>query len=186
MKKNLLGLFLLLACGVAFTVGNSLNYGDQGGDTWHVGGGLEVESGGSIDFESGSSMKFAGVASDKIQMVEKQTLAAVSTGGGVVSWANPTGGTIVITRAIFNLTTASTAAATVDCGVAANATTSNDTLIDGLDVNAAAGIFDNTENGGSNGKNQVKATSSQYVTCSRASGETAGLAGSMYIYYHVE
>jgi len=107
--------------------------------------------------------------------------AAADTAGAILAWANPTGGSIIVTRVVFDVTTASTGACTVDVGVAANATTSNDTIMDGLDVNTAAGTFDNIENQGTNGKSAVKVTSSQYVTASRASGAVAGMVGFAYI-----
>lgn len=111
--------------------------------------------------------------------------SAADTGGAVLAWLNPTGASILVTRVVFDVTTAATGAATIDVGVAANATTSNDTIMDGLDVNAAIGTFDNIENQGTNGKSVVKVTSTQYVTASRASGAVAGMVGFAYITYHV-
>lgn len=197
--KTKLGLVLLVMAGIAFAAANVANYSDQGGSDMHIGGTLQIESGGYIDVESGASLKIAGTtmsatatelnllsSADRAVKVEKQALAAVSSGGGVLSWANPTGGTIVITRLVFDLTTAATGAGTVDCGVAAGATTSNDTLIDGLDVNAATGTFDNVENQGTNGVGVKKMTSSQFLTCSKATGDSAGLAGNAYIHYYAE
>lgn len=110
----------------------------------------------------------------------KVPLAALDTGGGVVSLANPEGASVIVTKLIINVTTAATAACTVDGGIAAAATTSADNLIDGLDVNAATGAF---ATAGTNGKRAKLWESGQYLTISMASGAAAGLAGYAYVEY---
>jgi hypothetical protein len=115
--------------------------------------------------------------------VVRVALAAVDTAGGVFAWANPEGESIIVTRLLLDITTKTTGACTLDCGVAANGTTLNDTLIDGLDANAATGLFDNVTNKGTNGLPQVKVTSTQYITGSVASGASAGIVGYAYITY---
>ena len=120
---------------------------------------------------------------DRMVLVERQALAAVRTAGGVLGWANPTGGSIIVDKVVLDVTTASTGASTVDCGIAANATTSSDVLIDGVSGNSIA-LLDNIEDQGTNGKSSGKVTSSQAVTCSEASGDVTGLVGYAYIYYH--
>lgn len=109
------------------------------------------------------------------------TAATDTTAGGVLSLANPAGATVYITRLILDITTQSSGAAAVDAGVAANGTTSNDTLIDGLSV-ATAGCYDNIENQGTNGVSTKKWTSSQFVTIT-ASATTAGMVGTYRIHY---
>jgi len=109
------------------------------------------------------------------------TAATVTTGGAVLALANPEGRDIVVTRLILNIATASSGAATVDAGIAADAVTSNDTLIDGKSV-ATAGIFDNIEDQGTNGKSAVKWGSGQYLTIT-ASATLAGLVGEAIIDY---
>jgi hypothetical protein len=104
--------------------------------------------------------------------------ATVTTGGAVVSILNPFGFDVFILRAILDVTTVSTGVATIDLGVAANGTTSNDTLIDGKDLNAATGVFDNITDKGTNGKPTKKWTSTQYVT-GTASATMAGLVGNL-------
>lgn len=113
----------------------------------------------------------------------KKALAAVTGGGGVLSLANPEGVDLYVTRLILNITTPATAAATIDAGIAANGTTTDDDLIDGLDVNAAAGVFDNIKNGGTNGKAGQKWGAAQFLTISEKTGAIAGLVGSAYIEY---
>lgn len=109
------------------------------------------------------------------------TAATVTDGGAVLSVANPEGIDLLITRFILNVTTQSSGAATVDAGIAANGTTSNDTLIDGKSV-ATAGVFDNIEDQGTNGKSTVKWGASQYLTVT-ASATVAGLVGEALIQY---
>jgi len=120
----------------------------------------------------------------KTPVTVRVALAAADTAGGVLAWANPTGGSIIATRVVFDVTTKATGACTIDVGVAADGTTSADTVMDGLDVGTAAGVFDNIENQGTNGKSALKLTSSQYITASRTGGAAAGLVGYAYITYH--
>jgi hypothetical protein len=116
----------------------------------------------------------------------KVALAALDTGGGVVSLANPEGADLIITRFLINVITVATAACTLDAGVAAAATTVSDSLIDGQDVNGATGVFDNFDDQGTNGQSCVLWPSAQYLTVSKKTGAAAGLAGFAYIeYVHV-
>lgn len=110
------------------------------------------------------------------------TAATSNAAGGVLSLANPEGDDLIITRLVLNITTASTGAATVDAGIAADGTTSSDTLIDGLDVNAAAGVFDNIDDQGTNGQSVVTWDSGEYLTIT-ASATVAGLVGYAHIHY---
>ena len=117
----------------------------------------------------------------------KVALATSDAAGGVVAWQNPESNAIVITRVVVDLTTKATAACTVDIGSAANATTSADNLLDGLDVNAATGVFDNIADKGTNGKEKqrldAKGGTTDHVTASKATGAAAGLVGNAYIFY---
>lgn len=113
----------------------------------------------------------------------KVALAALDAGGGVLSLANPEGVELIITRLVVDVTTKSAAACTVDAGVAANGTTSNDTLMDGVDVGTAAILADNIENQGTNGVSAKKWGITQFLTISKATGAAAGLVGSAYIEY---
>lgn len=109
--------------------------------------------------------------------------AATTTGAGAVaSIANPEGAKVLITRAVIHLTSEATGSATVDGGVAANGTTSADNLFDGLDVGAAAGVFDNVDDQGTNGQSVVEWDSDEYVTIT-ASATLAGLVGYIYLEY---
>lgn len=113
-------------------------------------------------------------------------LAAVDTGGGIFSWANPEDGDIIVEHVALVVTTKTTEACSVDVGTTAtSATTSSDNLIDGKDINAATGTFTNLESAGTNGKAAQRLAKGKWVTASKASGASAGLKGSYEIYYRV-
>lgn len=145
---------------------------------------VQKADGGVALVDSATSAEVARMGGDyRGILVAKVALGVVETAGGVLAWANPTGGSILVQRVILDVTTKATGACTLDVGVAANGTTLNDTLLDGVDVGTAAGVFDNIENQGTNGVAAKKVTSSQYVTASKATGAAAGLVGYAYIHY---
>lgn len=107
-----------------------------------------------------------------------------TTGGDVLAVANPEGADLIITRFLLDVTTPATGAATANAGVAANGTTSSDTLLDGVDIGTAAALFDNADatDQGTNGKASRKWGSTQYITVT-PSATAAGLVGYAYIEY---
>lgn len=96
------------------------------------------------------------------------------------SIANPFGYDVIITEAVLRVTTQSTGASTMDIGVAADAVTSADNLMDGV-AGTATGIFNNEDNAGTNGKSSVVWGSAQFVNIAEASGDVAGLIGTLYL-----
>lgn len=108
-------------------------------------------------------------------------LTASDAAGGVLSILLSE--TILVTKVVIAVTTVSTGACTIDVGFAATSVT-NDSLIDGLDVNAATGVFDNITDKGTNGKSRQLVASTKYITATKASGATAGLVGYAYIHYY--
>lgn len=111
-------------------------------------------------------------------------LVASAAAGGVFTWTNSTGSTVLVTDVIIELTTAATAAATLNVGFAATVVAS-DTLIDGLDVNAATGTFSNNTSPGTNGLPADQVPAGQYVTASQATGDVTGIVGTYHIGYHI-
>lgn len=112
------------------------------------------------------------------------TLGALDTAGGVISWQNNEGQTIIITRVVIYTTTKATGACTIDVGTTAtNGTTSSNNLLTGLDVGTAAGVFDNINEAGASGKARQTLANGKWVTGSMASGAAAGLVGNFYIEY---
>ncbi len=113
--------------------------------------------------------------------VVKADLSASDATAGVLSLLNATGRDLFIKALTLRITTKSTGAGTLDAGVASTEA-SNDTLLDGLDVNAATGDFDNITDKGTNGKAQGKLwPNGYYLTASKASGAMAGLVGQALI-----
>lgn len=126
------------------------------------------------------------VADNRLVKIVKVALAASDAGGGVFAWQNPEAGSILVTRVVVDVTTKTTGACTIDVGTTAtSASTPSDTLLDGLDVGTAAGVFDNllAADAGTHGKTAQKLAAGKWVTASKASGAAAGLVGSAYIHY---
>lgn len=109
-------------------------------------------------------------------------LSDTNAAGGVLSLANPEGVDLIITRFVIDVTTPATGAANCDFGVGATGATSDDTLIDGVDIGTAAILADNIENGGTNGLACVAWDSDEFVTGS-PSADPADLVGNYYIEY---
>ena len=101
-----------------------------------------------------------------------------------IAWKNPEGVDIIVECVVLDVTTEATGAATMDIGVAADGTTGSDTLLDGVNVGAAAILATNGNNGGTNGKTMVPMTSSQFIT-GDASASIAGLVGNIWIKYFI-
>ena len=140
------------------------------GTSWHV-----------VDKFTGANTTgtIGGVKRVKVAL----TATTGTSGGGILSWANPEGAAIIVTGFYIDVTTGSTGAATADFGIAANGTTTNDTLIDGTNMQTT-GVADNITQKGTNGVSRKKMTSSQFIT-GTASATLAGLVGSAYIEYHL-
>jgi hypothetical protein len=104
---------------------------------------------------------------------------------GIVNlFVNPEAGSILITRAVLVVTTPSSGACTVDIGTNTTTLTTSDNLIDGLSV-AAAGAFDNTVSGGTNGKGGQVLATGKFVTLDEASGDATGLVATFILEYIV-
>lgn len=87
----------------------------------------------------------------------------------------------IILRAVLDITTVATAACTIDVGyTAVSSTTTSDTLLDGVDANAAIAVFDSMDTGLAAGKAQ-KAASGKFVTIDEKTGDSTGLVATLYI-----
>lgn len=111
------------------------------------------------------------------------TAATTTAGGDALNLLNPAGETIMIKNLIVDITTKSTGAATIDCGIGTTGL-SNDTLIDGLDVGSAAIIGTALTDGGTNGRAFRKMTSAQYLTIT-PSATLAGMVGTVEIEFKI-
>lgn len=111
------------------------------------------------------------------------TAATTTAGGDALNLLNPEGADVLITRFIIHVTTQATGAATVDAGVAATLTT-NDELLDGVDVGSAAILVDNVEQcvDGTVAAAVVEWGAAEYLTVT-PSATLAGLVGTYYVEY---
>lgn len=103
------------------------------------------------------------------------------------AWENPETSRILVTRVLVDVTTAGgTATAVLDVGPAADATTHSDTLIDGVDLNAAA-IYDNIDDQGTNGLSKVgvdeNGGTTSFITGQILTEAASALVGNYYIFY---
>lgn len=144
-------------------------------------GGLEF-----VDDASSSKMFKVGGTGNRNMKIAKVALAGVAaaTGGALFAWANPENVSIIIDRLELDITTKSTGVATGDFGIAADATTSSDNLIDGYTLSGTEKVVNNIDDKGVNGKSVQKMTTAQYLT-GTGSATTAGLVGFAYIHYHL-
>ena len=107
------------------------------------------------------------------------TMTAATGAGGALSWQNPTGERILVHGLMIDITTASGSTTTIDCGVAAGATTSSDDLIDGK-TTATAAVIHSWHHYGSNGAASRAVPADYYVTGS-ITGTIGSFAAKAYI-----
>lgn len=107
--------------------------------------------------------------------------AAADTAGAILAVANPCTGAWLVTSLFITTTVVATGACTADFGIAANATTLNDGLIDGVNLNAALLTnANNFANAGTNGKASQVGAAGTVLTGSTASGNVAGMVGTYF------
>ena len=116
---------------------------------------LEVSSStGKLQIKEAGSSKANGVGRDDMSKYAgfwlKGALSATRTAGGMLAVENTYGSDLIVTRVIISVTTQSSAASSSSVGIAANATTASDTLLDDFD-SGGQGIYDNLDNKGTNG-----------------------------------
>lgn len=119
--------------------------------------------------------------------IAKVALTAGNANAYAFAWQNPEAAKIIVERVLVNLGTAGgTATSVLDVGVVANATSTADTLIDGMDLNTT-GLFDNIVDKGTNGKARQlvdeKGGTNDYVTGKILVANAAALVGDVYIVY---
>lgn len=104
-----------------------------------------------------------------------------TTGGAIAGILNPEGRALLVLGLAIYKSTPSTGAANVDAGIAADATTSSDTLIDGAALNGA-GTLCTGANAGTNGKVGQVWGATQYLTLT-GSADSSGLVGDCTVFY---
>ncbi len=121
--------------------------------------------------------------------VAKVALTPGNANAFAFAWQNPEASKIIVHRVIVDRTAAGgTATSVLDVGVVADATSTADTLIDGLDLNAT-GVADNVSDVGTNGKARAKVDenggTNDFITGKILVANAASLAGNVYIHYSV-
>lgn len=112
------------------------------------------------------------------------SLTASDTAGAVFNWKNREDTVVIVDAILVDVTTAATAACTLDIGyTATSAATSSDTMIDGVDVHSATGVKNHIVNAGSSGVGAVRVAKGKWITASKKTGAAAGLVGKYYIHY---
>jgi hypothetical protein len=125
----------------------------------------------------------------KLQQYSKSAksvaLVASDAVGGLFAWQNPFANSIFVTRVILHVTTEASGSCTADVGRTSAAAATNNALIDGANVGAAAIDTDNVaETGDSIGiALDAKGGTNDYITGSKASGASAGIVGYAIIEY---
>lgn len=126
------------------------------------------------------------VVKTAVVQINGNALALMSS--GIQAWQNPESVAIVITRAILDVTTVATSACTLDVGyTATSAATTSDTLLDGVDVNAAIAVFDSMNaalDSGANAKAQ-KCAIGAWVTIDEKTGDAEGMVATLYLQYYL-
>lgn len=134
---------------------------------------------GAIAINSRGASANQGIQADELSagagIIRQGALVASDAAAGVFSVENTYGTDLYVTRVLIFVQTPSTGACALDVGSNAAEVTDDD-LLDGLSV-AAAGIFDNIADKGTNGSSRRKWASGEFVTATMATGATAGLVG---------
>lgn len=105
--------------------------------------------------------------------------APTNAAGGVLKLENTFGADVIITRFIVDVQAGSAGVATIDAGVHSTGASNSDNLIDGQSAQGA-GVFDNIENGGTNGKAVVLWPKGHFIVVT-ASADATGLEGHAYV-----
>ena len=113
----------------------------------------------------------------RIEVLTGDLVAGTGTSGGeVLSLANPWGQTAHVLEFLMEITTPATGTPTVDAGIAANGTTSNDTLNDGAAIGDAAKTTSINDLAGTNGVVGKTWDTGEFLTVT-PSASAVGLVG---------
>jgi len=139
-----------------------------------------------VDDASASEVGKIGGTGNRNVKIAKVTMngVAATTGGALLSWANPENVAIIVDRFQVDVTTKSTGAANFSAGAGTGATTSYDNLITLYAIGGTEKVIDNHVDGSTNGKFNQKVAVGSYIT-GTGSATTAGLVATAYIHYHL-
>lgn len=140
----------------------------------HPGSGLHFDSDGTpFLMEGGEPFPVS-------QTVVLPIVGESGSSGVFASLANPFGHDVVIVSAVLLIDTPSAGASTLDIGIGANASTSNDNLFDGLS-GATGGPFNGAVDGGTNGKGAQGWGASGFLNVAEASGNVNALVARLIV-----
>jgi hypothetical protein len=116
-----------------------------------------------------------------------EAMASVNANAFAFAVQNPEGVDCIVTNVIVDITTAGgNGSSVLDIDAAANATSTGDSIIDGLDLNAT-GVADRHDDAGSNGGGALKwdknGGTNDYITGKILVQNAASLAGTVIIEY---
>jgi hypothetical protein len=139
------------------------------------------------DTDIAENMDIIDAAFQGVLKVAKGVLASGNADAYAFAWQNPEATGVIVQRVMIDVTTAGgTGSSVLNVGTAANATTTSDNLIDGINLNADA-LYDNVTDGGTNGKSRQRldamAGTTDYVTGQILVANAASLVGKYYIEY---
>jgi len=104
------------------------------------------------------------------------TATTATTGGAILALANPFGEDVIISSLVLDIETSAAGTVTVDAGIAANATTSSDNLIDAGNIGGAGAAHVVASPAGANGRAAQRWGTTEYLTVT-GSASSAGLVG---------
>ena len=121
--------------------------------------------------------------------IQSQFIGTITGGAGstgvFASFASPfPDNSVLIHQVILRVQTQSTGAATLDIGIAADATTASDTMFDAISV-AVAGVYNPAEHGGTNGVMTHVLGPTQFINVKEDSGDVNALVADLWIDYSV-
>jgi hypothetical protein len=141
----------------------------------------QVEVGKLLELSTSGWINY-GTAAGAMRQPEMFTyaLSAGDAGGGILNQLNPMGAAGFV-KIMVTLSASSTGACTADAGVAATGV-SDDTLMDGIDINAGTGPFSSDDSSNS-GTPWAAIAAGEYITISMATGAAAGTAGTAFVWF---
>jgi hypothetical protein len=166
------------------------NLDDLNADT--ISGDIQADAGsiGTAEVADAAITAAKVASSDGNLVCSKVALTAGAADAFALAWQNPEATAILVDRVIVDITTAGgTATAVLDVAVVANATSTGDTILDGVDLNAT-GLSDSlngTDNGTNGGGKVVQVDeadgTNDYITGKILVEAASSLVGNAYIYY---
>lgn len=148
--------------------------------------GVAFDSSNNPQIVVGGAVKQTWDSNTKRRYSRSYALSGFTASTGVkYSIANPFGADAYITRLLLVVGTPEGGTSTTDIGIAADAVTSNDTILDGVNTNATAGtLYDslNATDKGTNGHGKARLhDAAKYLNLAIATGTGTTFVGTLYV-----